>query len=182
MRAASVKSPRAGVPRMAQRLRGAKPGSWLTSGVPDTELRHQFTVAATPAAVSAHLTEPASYVGLSPLVVEVRDVGREGGTTRYTAVERFRFLGFLRYDSPIVVTLRLKATEAVYGDVVSPGGIRMGYRFGLEPDGDGTRVTDALRMHAPFGLLRFAASRARAVQLARSGILAGRLENSSTED
>jgi hypothetical protein len=167
---------------MAQRLRGAKPGSWLTSGVPDTELRHQFTVAATPAAVSAHLTEPASYVGLSPLVVEVRDVGREGGTTRYTAVERFRFLGFLRYDSPIVVTLRLKATEAVYGDVVSPGGIRMRYRFGLEPDGDGTRVTDALRMHAPFGLLRFAASRARAVQLARSGILAGRLENSSTED
>jgi hypothetical protein len=144
--------------------------------VPDTELRHTFSVKAAPAAVSAHLAEPANYVGLSPLVVEVREVSREDGTTSYTAVERFRFLGFLRYDNPIVVTLRLDGTEAVYGDVVSPGGVRMGYRFDLVPDGDGTRVTDSLRMHAPFGLLRFAASRARAVQLARSGILTGRLE------
>jgi hypothetical protein len=150
--------------------------------VPDTELRHSFTVEAAPAAVSAHLAEPANYVGLSPLVVEVRDVSREDGAARYTAVERFRFLGFLRHDNPIVVTLHLSGTEAVYGDVVSPGGVRIGYRFDLEPDGDGTRVTDILQLHAPFGLLRFAASRARAVQLARSGILTGRLENSSTKD
>lgn len=172
-----MKRPRAGLPRMAQPPALPKPGSWLRSGVPETELRHTFTVAATSAAVSAHLAEPANYVGLSPLVVEVRDVSREGEATRYTAVERFRFRGFLRYDNPIVVTLHLEGTEAVYGDVVSPGGVRIGYRFDLEPDGDGARVTDTLRMHAPLGLLRFAASRARAVQLARSGILAGRLES-----
>ncbi|WIX79398.1 hypothetical protein QRX50_00850 [Amycolatopsis carbonis] len=143
--------------------------------MPDTELRHVFTVAAPPVAVVAHLAEPANYVGLSPLVVQVRDVAREGELTRYTAVERFRFFGFLRHDNPIVVTLRTTGSAAVHGDVVSPGGVRMGYRFDLEPDGGSTRVTDTLRLHTPPGLLRFAASRARAVQLARAGILAERL-------
>jgi hypothetical protein len=63
----------------------------------------------------------------------------------------------------------------VHGDVVSPGGVRIAYRFALTHEGDGTRVTDTLLMTAPFGLLRFAASRARAVQLARAGELRRRL-------
>ncbi|MFI5613867.1 SRPBCC family protein [Amycolatopsis sp. NPDC051903] len=143
--------------------------------MPDTELTSVFTVAAAPADVAAHLAEPANYVGLSPLVVAVRDVVREAGLTRYTAVERFRFLGFLRHDNRIAVTIRTTGSTAVHGEVVSPGGVRMGYRFDLEPDGGGTRVTDTLRLHAPPGLLRFAASQARAVQLARAGVLADRL-------
>ncbi|QRP44861.1 SRPBCC family protein [Amycolatopsis sp. FDAARGOS 1241] len=143
--------------------------------MPGTELTTVFTVAAPPADVAAHLAEPENYVGLSPLVVQVRDIVREAGLTRYTAVERFRFLGFLRHDNPIAVTIRTTGSSAVHGEVVSPGGVRMGYRFDLEPDGAGTRVTDTLRLHTPPGLLRFAASRARAVQLARAGVLADRL-------
>jgi hypothetical protein len=42
----------------------------------------------------------------------------------------------------------------------------------------GSRIIDAIELRAPFGLLRFAASRARAVQLERARVLAERLEAS----
>jgi hypothetical protein len=142
-------------------------------------LRHSFTVAAPPADVVAHLREPANYVGLSPLVVAVRNIARSDGVVRYTAVERFQF-GPLRYDNAIQVTLRV-ADGVVSGDVSSPGGVTMSYRYavtgpgGGPGPGGGSAVSDTLVLHAPFGLRRFAASRARAVQLARARILAARL-------
>ncbi|MFG1704247.1 SRPBCC family protein [Nonomuraea sp. M3C6] len=137
-------------------------------------LRNVFHVPAPPSAVLAHLSEPSSYVGLSPLVVEVRDVRREPGETRFVSVERFRFLGFLKYDNLIKVTLRCTA-EGVEGEVDSPGGVRLDYRFGLAADGAGTEVEDVLTVHATFGpLLRYAAGKAREVQLARAGVLAER--------
>ncbi|MFE7713220.1 SRPBCC family protein [Streptomyces sp. NPDC057486] len=73
--------------------------------MPSTELKHTFRIAAPPEEVFAHLAEPSHYVGLSPLLVAVRDVRRSGGTVDYTAVERFRFLGVLRQDNIIDVTL-----------------------------------------------------------------------------
>jgi hypothetical protein len=146
-------------------------------GVPDTELSNVFTVAAPPADVVAHLADPANYVGLSPLVVRVGDVVREPGLTRYTAVERLRLFGFVRHDNRIAVTIRATAS-AVHGEVAAPGGVRMAYRFDLEGDGAGTLVTDTLRLHTPPGLLRFAAARARAVQLARADELSRRLSRS----
>lgn len=142
--------------------------------MPETLLRNTFHVPAPPDAVRAHLSEPASYIGLSPLVVEVRDVRREAGLIHYVSVERFRFLGFLRYDNLIKVTLR-PTEDAVEGEVDSPGGIRLAYRFGLTARDGGTEVTDELRLRAAFGpLLGYAARQARGVQLARAGILADR--------
>ena len=74
--------------------------------VPWTDpIEHAFTVAAPPDAVYAHLADPANYVGLSPLVVDVRDVSRDDGVTRYRAVERFPVFGNLSYDNVIAVTL-----------------------------------------------------------------------------
>ncbi|GAA3236611.1 hypothetical protein [Nonomuraea helvata] len=61
--------------------------------MPETLLRNVFHVAAPPSAVLVHLSEPSSYVGLSPLVVEVRDVRREPGLSRFVSVERFRSWG-----------------------------------------------------------------------------------------
>ncbi|WP_336204134.1 SRPBCC family protein [Nonomuraea sp. LPB2021202275-12-8] len=142
--------------------------------MPGIELRNVFQVTAPPSAVLAHLSEPSSYVGLSPLVVAVREVRREPGQTRFVSVERFRFFGFLRYDNLIEVTLR-PTGEGVEGEVDSPGGVRLGYRFGLAAHGAGTRVEDVLTVHATFGpVLRYAARKAREVQLARAGVLADR--------
>jgi hypothetical protein len=149
--------------------------------VPSIELKHTFRIDASPEEVFAHLAEPAHYVGLSPLVVAVRDVRRDGGTVHYTAVERFRFLGVLRYDNLIDVSLvavpdGLPRSAEVSGEVRSPGRVRMSYRFAVEGDQAGSVVVDTLHLRTPPGLLRFAASRAGAVQQARARVLAGRLE------
>jgi hypothetical protein len=153
--------------------------------MPSKHLQHAFPIAASPTAVFEHLSDPSNYVGLSPLVVEVRDVRAEDGVTHYTAVERFRFLGFVKYDNPIKVTLVGDAPDAgvqkVGGLVVSPGAVAMTYSYEISPDGAGSAIVDTLHLHAPFGLVRFAASRARSVQLSRARILAERLEGRSEQ-
>lgn len=149
--------------------------------MPHAELTHTVRIAAPAERVFAHLADPAHYVGLSPLVVAVRDIREADGVVRYAAVERFRFLRVLRYDNVIAATLvadgaGLPRTATVSGDVRSPGGVRMAYRFTVELYGPGCVLTDVLRLRAPLGLLRFSAARARAVQIARARVLAGRLE------
>ncbi|MEW9531714.1 SRPBCC family protein [Microbispora sp. NPDC049125] len=143
--------------------------------MPTRVLAHTFAIDAAPETVFAHLTTPESYVGLSPLVVAVKDVDTpEPGVIRYTAVERFRFLGLITHDNPIRVTLHASALS-VRGEVRSPGGVRMSYRFDMAPDGAGTRVDDRLELSAPWFLIAYAAGQARKVQLARARILAERL-------
>ncbi|MGX1092347.1 hypothetical protein RKD47_003028 [Streptomyces albogriseolus] len=148
--------------------------------VPSTELKHTFQIAAPPEEVFAHLAEPLHYVGLSPLVVAVRDVRRNGGTVNYTAVERFRFLGVLRHDNIIDVTLvavpdGLPHSAEIFGEVSSPGRVRMSYRFAIDRHEAGSVVTDTLHLRTPPGLLRFAATQAGAVQRARACVLTDRL-------
>ncbi|MEU4331325.1 SRPBCC family protein [Nonomuraea dietziae] len=140
-------------------------------------LTHVFHVDVAPEKVFEHLTAPESYIGLSPLVVAVREVDRsEPGVIRYTAVERFRFLRIFTHDNPITVALHTDGLS-VHGEVRSPGRVRMAYRFDLEPDGTGTRVSDRLDLTAPWLLAGFAAGQARKVQLARARILAERLSH-----
>ncbi|MFI6790056.1 SRPBCC family protein [Nonomuraea sp. NPDC050383] len=140
-------------------------------------LTHAFHVGVAPEKVFEHLTTPESYIGLSPLVVAVSDVDRsEPAVIRYTAVERFRFLRIFTYDNPIRVALHTDGLS-VHGEVRSPGRIRMAYRFDLEPDGTGTRVSDRLDLTAPWLLAGFAAGQARKVQLARARILTERLSH-----
>lgn len=134
-------------------------------------LINTFSLDAAPEAVFEHLTTPANYVGLSPLVVEVRDVDLSSpGVIRYTAVERFP----LGITNPIDVEL-FTSGLSVHGQVHSPGNVRLAYRFDLTQDGAGTRVEDRLELTAPWYLVRFAAGQARKVQLARARILGVRL-------
>ncbi|MEC3953346.1 SRPBCC family protein [Nocardia sp. CDC153] len=139
--------------------------------MPEKILRNTFTVTAPAPAVYEHLIRPESYIGLSPLVVAVHDVQADS----YVAVERFRFLT-LEYDNHIRVSLLGTPGKAVWGEVNSPGGVRMAYRFDLTDTPDGTRVDDELHLRTPFGLLGFASGQARKVQLARATILAERLD------
>ncbi|MFE3024894.1 SRPBCC family protein [Nocardia tengchongensis] len=138
--------------------------------MPEKILSNTFTVPAPVEAVYEHLIRPENYIGLSPLVVAVEDV-QDGS---YVAVERFRALG-LKYDNRIRVALLGTPGKAVWGEVDSPGGVRMAYRFDLTATDAGTRVDDELRLRTPFGLMAFASGQARKVQLARAGILADRL-------
>jgi ligand-binding SRPBCC domain-containing protein len=143
-------------------------------------IENACTIAAAPEVVFAHLSDPANYVGLSPLVVAVRDVSTDAdGVTRYRAVERFGLPAGLRYDNVIAVTLTASPDDrTISGDVVSPGWVRLACRYVIEPADGGTRLTDELRLRAPVGLRTFARGRAREVQLARAKILAERLASS----
>jgi hypothetical protein len=114
------------------------------------------------------------------MVVAVCDIRLVDGVVHYAAVERFRFLRVLRHDNVIRVSLVLVGaglphSAEVSGEVRSPGGVRMSYRFAIAAEADGSLVTDTLRLHTPPGLLRFAASQARAVQASRARVLSERL-------
>ncbi|GAA3131598.1 SRPBCC family protein [Streptosporangium carneum] len=143
--------------------------------MPKATLHHTFHVRNTPGALKAHLSQPQSYVGLSPLVIAVKDVQRGEKETRYTSVERPRFLGLVKYDSLTRVTLR-STPETVEGEAAGPGGVRLAYRFTLTEKDGGTEVGDTLVVHAwNRTLLGYAVRRARGAQLARAGILVARL-------
>ncbi|MFC7639804.1 hypothetical protein ACFQX6_01145 [Streptosporangium lutulentum] len=64
------------------------------------------TLSAAAEEVFEHLADPNNHVGLSPLLVEVRDIRRGLAEVRFTAVERFT-MGPLRRDNVVEVTLRL---------------------------------------------------------------------------
>lgn len=131
--------------------------------------------------VADHLADAQSWVGLSPLVVDVRDVRLVDGVTHYVAVERVPLVGPLHWDNLIRVSLAREEQDAatiVFGRVDSPGAVTLDYRYVLTDAADsgagGTHVDEGLELRAPLGLTRFAASRAGAVQAGRPAMLAGR--------
>jgi carbon monoxide dehydrogenase subunit G len=140
------------------------------------QFSHTFAVAAPAARIYAHLSEPQSYVGLSPLLVAVRDVRREGDAVSYVAVERFRF-GPLRWDNPIHVRMTFpEPGRRILSDVRSPGRVRLTAAVELVPDGRGTRVTESVTVTFPRLLRRFVVGQARSVQLARARELTRRMD------
>jgi hypothetical protein len=143
--------------------------------VPTEEFSHAFGVAAPAERIYAHLARPESYIGLSPLVVAVRDVARHGDRVSYVAVERFGF-GPVRWDNPIRVTMTFPAPgRRLVSDVVSPGRVRLRATVDLVPAGDGTDVTETVRVTFPAVLRALVVGRARSVQRARAAELSRRM-------
>ncbi|PZG20044.1 hypothetical protein C1I95_10425 [Micromonospora craterilacus] len=138
-------------------------------------------VAASPDTVYRHLTDPYSYIGLSPLVVAVHDVrtghDAEGrAVTDYVAVERFRLAGPLRWDNHIRV--RMVATEPagrLVSEVSSPGWVWLRAEVDLTAAAGGTRVRERVTAGAPAPLRRFVASQAREVASYRAAELTRRM-------
>ena len=127
-------------------------------------------LAAPPAVVYAHLLDPHSYVGLSPLVVAVRDLRGDS----YVAVERFRF-GPFRWDNPIRVTLTgVEPDRKLTSGVVSPGGVRLTATVELAPAAEGTDLTEAIEVSSPALLRSFVVKQATSVQRARLAELSRR--------
>ncbi|MEV6693579.1 SRPBCC family protein [Micromonospora sp. NPDC051196] len=131
--------------------------------------------------VYRHLSDPHSYIGLSPLVVAVSDVrisrDAEGRTViDYVAVERFRFLRLLHWDNRIRV--RMVATRPgaqLVSDVVSPGRVRLRAVVDLTAEAAGTRVREQITATAPALLRRFVAGQARQVAAYRAAELTRRM-------
>jgi hypothetical protein len=148
--------------------------------MPTDHFRHSFHVAAPAGKIYAHLIEPRSYVGLSPLLVAVRDVrpardeqGREA--ISYVGVERFRF-GPLKWDNRLRVTLTpVTPDRQLRSAVVSPAAIRLVATVELTPDGDGTLVTESVELRTPGPLRRFALGQATSIQQARATELTRRM-------
>jgi carbon monoxide dehydrogenase subunit G len=131
-----------------------------------------FTVDAAPDEVHAHLADPRSWVGLSPLVVEVRDVRG----TSYVAVERFR-LGRLKWDNLIKVTMTV-TDQTIRSEVVGSGAVRLVSTVELTAAGTGTSVTEHVEVTSPAILRRFVTGKARSVQIDRAAELARRMSRS----
>jgi carbon monoxide dehydrogenase subunit G len=144
-------------------------------GVSSDEFSHSFHVPAAAERIFAELAEPESYIGLSPLIVAVRDVRRAPGEIRYVSVERFRF-GPLRYDNHIEVTMTFpRPGRRIASDVRSPGRVRLTATVDLTPAGAGTDVTETVRVSFPSLLRSFVVGQARAVQRARAAELTRRM-------
>lgn len=131
--------------------------------------------------VLAHLGDPQSYVGLTPFVVRVEDVVVAQHAVRYTAVERFRFLGLLRWDNPIRVVMRVDPVQRrITQEVTSPGGVRLRSTVDLLESAEGATVDELIEVSSPRLLRSYVLRQARRAQLYRAGELARRLTGDVT--
>jgi hypothetical protein len=149
--------------------------------VPIDTFEHSFVVDAPADVVYRHLSDPNSYVGLSPLVVKVADIrlGQDDdgrSIIEYVAVERFEGGRLLRWHNRIhvLLTQTLPGRELV-SDVVSPGRVRLRATVELAGEPAGTRVTETIEVRAPSPLRRFVLDQARSVQLKRAEELTRRM-------
>jgi ligand-binding SRPBCC domain-containing protein len=143
---------------------------------------YRYFVDAPAEAIYAHLAEPASYIGLSPLVTAVHDISHstdaQGRTVvHYVSVEAFNFLGFIHYDNHIRVAMTLtQPPRQIVSDVDSPFWVKVRFVFDLQPEGSGTWIHETVSARMP-GIVRgFVIREAKAVQQARAQILKQRLD------
>ncbi|MBC9718651.1 SRPBCC family protein [Streptomyces sp. TRM66268-LWL] len=147
------------------------------------EFTRDVTVPAPPERIFAHLAEPESYLGLSPLLVAVRDIVRGGDGIRYVAVERFRILGPLRWDNPIRVTMTFpEPGRRIVSEVHSPGGVRLTATVVLTPMDAGTQITETVRVTYPRPLRPLVIGQAAKAQRHRLAELARRMTVSSVDE
>jgi ligand-binding SRPBCC domain-containing protein len=143
---------------------------------------HRYFIPAPASTVYNYLSDPKSYVGLSPLVTEVSTPethqNGDGQTViHYEAVETFRFLGFMRYPNRIQVDMILAQPNVrIINLVKSVPNVRVKFVFDFQPEGDGTWVQEEVTAHMPLPLKGFVVSQAKGVQQARSRILKDRIE------
>lgn len=144
--------------------------------MPTDRFSHSFVVDALPSQVYAHLIEPRNYVGLSPLVVAVRNVHSSPDAASYIAVERFNF-GPFHWNNKIRVEMHGTVDKQVVSDVTSPGRIRLTATVDLKPAAGGTEVTELIELTTPRLLRSFASTQARKVQQDRATELARRMKS-----
>lgn len=113
-----------------------------------------------------HLSEPRSFLGLQPLLVEITEKARgedaEGRPTRaFESVEKLRLLGVFPYRNRISTRMTLaRPNERIECEVASPGGVRLRNAFTVR-EGDGASVVgDEVTVECPRWLRAFVAGEA----------------------
>ena len=105
--------------------------------------------------IYAHLSEPASFLGLQPLLVEITETGRgsdaDGRPTRsFRSIERLLLLGVLPYRNTITTRMTLaSANERIECEVESPGKVRLRNAFTLRAEGEESVVGDDVAVECP---------------------------------
>lgn len=147
---------------------------------PSAPLRFEQSVevAAPPERVLAELSEPARFLGLQPLLVEVREEPATAGRRAFAAVERVALAGPLAWRSRIRVELAPDPAVRTVGFATRAAlGIALEGAFHVEPGADGgARVVQRVALTCPPLLRRFVAARAIAAQEALLANLRARLE------
>jgi hypothetical protein len=141
----------------------------------------RFLVPAAADRVYAHLAEPTNHIGLSPLIVAVRDIERgtdAAGRTvlSFISVERFRLIGALRYDN--ILHVRQTNTEPgrqLVMEVRSPARVSVRFVMDVEPADAGSVVTVTVSLTMPTLLRSFVVRTAKRVQLVRARTLTERM-------
>ncbi|WP_329125033.1 SRPBCC family protein [Streptomyces sp. NBC_01465] len=143
--------------------------------MPTEEFTRAVGVASVPEKVLEHLVRPESYIGLSPLVVAVRDVVVRDDAAQYVAVEQFR-LGPLRWANPIRVAMTWSQQDRrIVSEVHSPGRVHLTATVVLTEEGAGTRVSETIRVTFPRPLRAVVVGQASKVQRHRLDELARRM-------
>lgn len=134
-------------------------------------------IAAPWARVWEELSEPARFLGLQPLLVEVREVAAPGGVRAFEAVEVVRALG-VPLRSRLRVELRPElAAQRVAFATRAPLGIALAGEFALRALGAGrTAVHESVTLRCARLLRPFVAAQARRAQEALLANLKQRLE------
>jgi len=127
--------------------------------------------------VWAELSEPARFLGLQPLLVEVREVEAAPGARAFEAVERVRVLA-LPLRSRLHVELRPDPqARGVAFATRAPFGIRLDGAFALEALGEKrTAVRESVSVRCGAPLLGFVVAQAMRAQEALLANLKRRLE------
>ena len=148
--------------------------------MPTDRFSHSYRIAAPAAVIYAHLMNPYSYVGLSPLVVAVRDVhaardaqGRKA--IAYAAVQQVRW-GPFQWDNTVHIIMTGVPERQVLSSATGPGGVRSTSTVDLDAHDGTTTVTETIELRTPAPLRHFALGRARSGQQDRAAELTRRME------
>lgn len=137
----------------------------------------EITIAAPRARVFAELSEPARFLGLQPLLRDVREVAAAPGMRAFEAVEHVRVLGALTVKNLLRVELTPSPAQDRVGFATrAPLGVRLRGTFALEDAGSLTRVRESVSLVCPWLLARFVVREATLAQEALLANLKRRLE------
>jgi len=127
--------------------------------------------------VFAELAEPARFLGLQPLLTEVREVPAAAGVRAFEALERVPLLGRIAVRNRLRVELTPLPEERRIGFAANaPLGIRLAGAFTFEAEEAATRVTESVVLRCPIWLRRFVLREAIQAQEALLANLKQRLE------
>lgn len=138
----------------------------------------EVTIDAPLTRVFAELGTPARFLGLQPLLTDVREVESAAGTRAFEATERVRILGPIALRARLHVELRLDPERArIEFATRAPLRIRLHGDFTLAPVESGTRVVESVVVECPRWLAAFVLPQAIRAQEALLANLKRRLES-----